>query len=425
MSLTILRSAAARLRSLLPLLAAGLVLTACGGMSEEELQAEADRIHEQALVIDTHIDAPGAHVRDSDWVAADLHRLDDEGRPGQWDIPRMIEGGMDAVFLVVYTGQRELTPENYRNAYETAIRLFDWCETQAESSPVAEIALSTDDIRRLHSEGKRALLIAVENGFPIATDLSRVEEFYDRGMRYMTLTHSSDNQIGASSTESTEREDFGLTDFGREVVREMNRLGAIVDLSHVSDQTFYDVLEMTDVPVVLTHSGLRAIASSARNITDEMLEALAENGGVIQLVALGSYLRDRPENPELEAALQALREEFGDMEAHTEAEQAEFRRRYQEIRREYPTPPVTIDDFMNHLEHAIALAGWDHVGFGSDFDGGGGIQGLEDASDLPAVTVEMLRRGYTEEQIEKFWGGNFMRVFEAVETAAENRDDRD
>ncbi len=403
----------------LPLLALSLALSACSGrMSEEELQAEAARIHEEALVIDTHIDAPGAHVRDTGWVAAELHELDGEGRPGQWDIPRMVAGGMDAVFLVAYTGQRDLTPENYERAYSTALTHFAWVDAQAASSPEAEIALSTNDIRRLHGEGKRALLIGVENGFPIADDLGRLAEFYERGMRYMTLTHSGDNQIGASSGGPSDREDFGLTDFGREVVREMNRLGVIVDLSHVSDQTFYDVLEMTDVPVVLTHSGLRALASSARDITDDMLEALAENGGVIQIVALGSFLRDTPPNPERDAATEALEEEYGDFGSLSGEQQAEFRRRAMEIRREFPTPPVTIDHFMQHLEHAVALVGWDHVGFGSDFDGGGGIQGLEDVAALPALTVEMLRRGYTEEQIEKFWGGNFMRVFEAVEKAA-------
>ena len=395
-----------------------VLLGACSReMSQEQLRARAAQIHAQAWTVDTHIDAPASHLGRTEWSALEYHEYGTGQRTGQWDLPRMVEGGLDAVFLVVYLAQRELTPANYDAAYQRSLAQFEWVHDIARRSPIAEVGLNSQDALRLKAEGKRALFIGVENGFPIGTDLGRLQEFYDLGMRYLTLTHSGDNQIAASSG-SRGREDFGLTEFGRQVVRELNRLGVMIDLSHVSDQTFYDVLEMTAVPVVLTHSGCRALASSSRNITDPMLEALARNGGVIQLVALGSFVRDTPANPERDRALEELMQRFGDPSERTKADREDFSRQRQEIIRRYPTTPVTIEDYLKHIDHAVAVAGIDHVGFGSDFDGGGGVEGLEDVTKLPELTVELLRRGYSREEIEKFWGGNFLRVMQAVEAAA-------
>lgn len=393
-------------------------LVACSaGMTEEQIQAEAARIHDEAWTADTHIDAPYSHAG-SEWNARDRHTYGDEDA-GQWDLPRMREGELDAAFMVVYVGQGPLTPEGYRSAYERAVQLFDWSYAVAEADPDAEIALTVADARRIHQSGRRALFLGVENGYPMGTDIAYVSEFYDRGMRYLTLAHSSDNEIAASSgTSSDEREDYGLTDYGRQVVRELNRLGVMVDVSHVSDKTFYDVLEMTDVPVVLTHSACRALASHSRNITDDMLRRLAENGGVIQLVALDSFLKDPEPNSDRDREIQALNEEFGDISGMSGDRFAEYRSRRNEIRQKYPGSPATLEDFMQHIDHAVAVAGIDQVGFGSDFDGGGGIEGLEDVTKLPDVTVEMLRRGYSEEDIKKFWGGNLLRVMGAVEAAA-------
>jgi membrane dipeptidase len=397
----------------------GMMLPGCSKTyTEEEIQALAPEIHAAAIVIDTHDDAPGGHVGEPEWSAAEYHDQETYGDDaGQWDIPRMIEGGMDATFQVVYTSQRALTPEGFEAAYERAIALFDWCHEAAGSHPDAELALTAADIRRLHENGKRAILIGVENGYPVADQLGRVTEFYDRGARYMTLSHSGDNQICASSS-GRDREDYGLTDFGRQVVTEMNRLGMIIDVSHISDQAFFDVVEMSTAPVVATHSGCRALCEQGRNMTDEMLLALKENGGVIQLVLVPSFLRDSPPNPEQEAAEAALAEEFGDRESLTAEQRQQYRSRSREIRRQYPDPPVTIDDYLKHFEHAVALIGIDHVGFGSDFDGGGRIEGVGDATELPNLTVELMRRGYSRKEIEKFWGGNFLRAMEAVERAA-------
>jgi membrane dipeptidase len=393
-------------------------LAACsGGMTEEQLQSEAARIHDEAWTADTHIDAPYSHAG-SDWSASDRHSYGSDDA-GQWDIPRMRDGGLDAAFMVVYVGQGPLTPEGYQSAYERAVQLFDWSHAVAEADPDAEIALTVADARRIHQAGKRALFMGVENGYPMGTEIARVGEFYDRGMRYVTLAHSSDNEIAASSGTSSEaREDFGLTAYGRQVVRELNRLGVMVDVSHVSDKSFYDVLEMTDVPVVLSHSACRALCSHSRNITDDMLRRLAENGGVIQLVALDSFVKDPEPNSDRDREIQALNEEFGDISGMSGDRFAEFRSRRSEILGKYPGSPAILEDFMKHIDHAVAVAGIDHVGFGSDFDGGGGIVGLEDVTKLPDVTIEMVRRGYSEQDIKKFWGGNLLRVMAAVEAAA-------
>ena len=396
------------------IIAAWSLLAACTGqLSEEQIQVQAPRIHNEAWVADTHLDSPLRGLRDPEWNADERHDS------GCWDIPRMIEGGADAVFLAVYTGQGPLTSEGYERVHTRAIALFDWIHAAADASPHAEFAATDADAERLHREGKRAIFIGVENGYPIGTDIWNVEDFYNRGMRYMTLSHGSDNQICASSTERREREDFGLTDFGRQVVAEMNRLGVMIDCSHISDQTFFDVVEITKVPVIATHSACDGINEHDRNLSDKMLLKLKENGGVIQLIPLGSFIRPTPPNPERDKALEELRREFGDRRSLTDEQRSAYMEQWGEIRRLYPTAPATIDDYMKHIDYAVALIGIDHVGFGSDFDGGGGVENLEDISMLPNLTVELMRHGYSERDINKFWGGNLLRVMKAVEAAAE------
>ncbi len=406
---------------LLPAAAAAALLVlpvACGGqMTEEEIQAKAPGIHDRAWVADTHLDSPGSHARDPEWIAEERHDRSQRGA-GLWDIPRMVEGGADAVFLAVYVGQRPLSDESYQQAHSRAIELFDWIHAMTDVSPNAELALTVADAERLHRAGTRAIFVGVENGFPIGTDIANVEDFYNRGMRYMTLSHSSDNQICASSTQQGDREDFGLTDFGREVVGEMNRLGIMIDCSHISDQTFFDVVELSTAPVLATHSGVDAFNEIGRNFSDEMLLKLKENNGTIQLIPLSSFIRATPPNPERDAAMEALAEEFGDRRELSVERMQEFMAKRREISQQYPTPPVTMDDYVRHIDYVVNLIGIDHVGFGSDFDGGGGIPGIEDISQLPNLTVELLRRGYSSRDIEKFWGGNLLRILRDVEIAA-------
>jgi membrane dipeptidase len=411
--------------------AAPLLLSACAALllpvamgagtrpdgEQDDLLHRAARIHHEAWIVDTHIDSPAREVDGRPWMATDRHTYGEQGA-GQWDLPRMAEGGMDAVFLSVFTSQRELTDEGFAAAYERANALFDQFEGYAASSPDAEMATTVADAHRLHAAGKRALFMGMENGYPIARDLSRVKEFYDRGIRYITLAHTSDNQIAASSTQRGDREDYGLTDFGRQVVREMHRLGIMVDVSHVSDKTFYDVLAMSDIPVVLSHSSCRALCDSPRDITDDMLRVLARNGGVIQLVTFRSYVKSLPRDEARQAAMAALRQEFGNPRQLTGEQRTGYQARLAEVNRMHPPRQVTVNDFLEHFEHAVAVAGIDHVGFSSDFNGGGILDGFEDVTALPKITIELLRRGYSGEDIKKFWGGNLLRVMQAVEDAA-------
>ncbi len=407
-----------RLLTLTAMLVLFTIAAACSGeMTEEQIQAKAPEIHARAWVADTHLDSPGSHARNPEWIAEERHDGEERGA-GLWDIPRMTEGGADAVFLAVYVGQRALSEESYAQAHTRAIELFDWIHAMTDVSPNAELALTVADAERLHREGTRAIFIGVENGFPLGLDIANVEDFYNRGARYITLSHSGDNQICASSGGPQDREDFGLTEYGIEVVKEMNRLGIMIDCSHISDQAFFDVVELSTAPVLATHSGVDAINEHGRNFSDEMLLKLKENNGTIQLIPLSSFIRATPPNTERDTAMEALNEEFGDRQGMSNERRQEFMTRRREISQQYPTPPVTMDDFIKHIDHVVNLIGIDHVGFGSDYDGGGGIAGLEDISQLPNLTVELMRRGYSSRDIEKFWGGNLLRVLGDVEKAA-------
>ena len=284
---------------------------------------------------------------------------------------------------------------------------------------LVELATSPEDAYRIEKEGKRAAFVGMENGYPIGKDLSLVKEYYDRGIRYITLCHGSDNDICDSSTDSRNPEDNGLSDFGREVVAECNRLGIMVDISHTSDKTFFDVLEVTKAPIIASHSSVRTQCDHPRNLSDEMIKALASNGGVIQICFVSSYVKETKPNKKREKAIQALREKYGPRkEIKDEAVLAEMREEYMKVYEKYPSERATVSDLINHVDYVVKLVGVDHVGFGTDFDGGGEVEGCSDVSELPNLTVELVRRGYSEEEIRKIWGGNLMRVFRKVIEAA-------
>lgn len=332
------------------------------------------RIHERTLTIDTHSDTP-MHI---------LYRSFDIGKrqaKGKVDLPRMKEGGLDAMFFAAYVQQLSRTEENYQQSWSLASEMLDSAMVAVErNNHLAEIALCADDALKIKNKGKRAIYLCVENGFAIGKDLKRIRELHDKGVRYITLCHSRNNDICDSSTDKSGAEHNGLSSFGREVVREMNRLGMMVDVSHVSDKSFFDVLEVSSAPVIASHSSVRAIARHERNMTDEMIKVLAKNGGVIQICILTNYLLGREES-----------------------------------RRENSRKQAVVQDIVDHIDHVVKLAGVDYVGIGSDFDGGGGISGCMDVSEFPNITRELLRRGYSEEDIQKIWGGNVLRVFREVE----------
>jgi len=267
----------------------------------------------------------------------------------------------------------------------------------------------------LEKEGKRAAFIGMENGYPIGKDLSLVKEYYDRGIRYITLCHSSDNDICDSSTDRRNPEDNGLSDFGKKVVAECNRLGIMVDVSHASDKSFFDVLEVTKTPVIASHSCVRSLCDHQRNLSDEMLKALALNNGVIQICFVSSFVKKAKPNPEREKALAELREKYGPRsEVKDENLRQKMRDEYMDIYEKYPSERATVEELVDHIDYVVSLIGADHVGIGTDFDGGGGVEGCNDVSELPNITEELLRRGYSEEDIQKIWGKNIMRVLKKV-----------
>ncbi|MDW7761877.1 MAG: dipeptidase [Acidobacteriota bacterium] len=410
---------------LFPVLAAAFLLLS-GGCSDSpapNLEEQARDIHARILTVDTHVDTPFNLLRE-DWKIGDRHNFEERGG-GRVDLPRMIEGGLDAVFFAVFVGQGPLTPEGYQQARERADRVLeavhDMCREYGE---VIGLALDPDDAYRLKKEGRRVAFIGMENGYPLGTNLDLLRDYHQRGIRYLGLVHGSDNQICDSSTDRRNPEDNGLSAFGRDVVLECNRLGLMVDLSHASDRTFTEVLEITRAPVIASHSSVRALCDSPRNLNDDMLRALAENGGVIQICFLSSYLRTPAPNPEREAALKDLTAKYGNLrEIEDEELRKTARTEYEDINVRFPLERASVKDVVDHIDHVIRIAGEDHVGIGTDFDGGGGVVGCEDASGMMNVTVEMLRRGYSEERIEKIWGGNIMRVFRDVIAVAADLSD--
>lgn len=399
-----------------PVLAAALLFSfvGCSDAPAPSLEEQARDIHARILTVDTHVDTPFNLLRE-DWKIGDRHRFDERGG-GRVDLPRMIEGGLDAVFFAVFVGQGPLTPEGYRQARERADQVLgavhDMCRDHAD---VIGPALDPDDADRLKREGRLVGFIGMENGYPLGTDLDLLKSYHQRGIRYLGLVHGSDNQICDSSTDRRNPEDNGLSAFGRDVVLECNRLGMMVDLSHASDRTFYEVLEITRTPVIASHSSARALCDSPRNLDDDMLRALAGNGGVVQICFLSSYLRTPAPNPEREAALKELAAKYGPLrEIEDEELRKAARAEFDDINVRFPLERASVGDVVDHIDHVIRIAGEDHVGIGTDFDGGGGVVGCEDASEMMNVTVEMLRRGYSEDRIEKIWGGNIMRVFREV-----------
>lgn len=406
-----------KLLLLLPL----IFLFACNNhVTEEDVVAEAKRIHDKVLTIDSHMDTPLWMTREGFDIGTDNSEA---ARGSKVDLARMEEGGLDAAFFAVFVGQGPRDEDGNAKSRERALVLFDTVYNAIGRYPDrAEVALNSMDAYRLEKEGKRAIFIGMENGYPIGNDLSLVKDYYDRGTRYITLCHTRNNDICDSSTDKEGPEHDGLSPFGEEVVKEMNRLGIIVDLSHASDASFYDVLKVSETPVIASHSCARAICDNPRNLDDDMLRALAENGGVIQMCILSSYVEDPAPNPQRDSAMDALRVKYNDWEDLTDEQLKNARAEWQQLNVDFPRILSTVGKVVDHIDHIVAVAGIDHVGIGTDFDGGGGVEGCYDVSEMGNITLELVKRGYTEEEIEKIWGKNFIRVFREVEEYARNNE---
>ncbi len=387
-------------------------------VDESALREKAARIHASVLTIDTHCDTPMRLVREN-WDIGEYHDPGKRGS-GKIDLPRMKQGGLDAEFFAVFIGQGARTPEGIEKAREKADKIFQAIKQMCEKySDRIELGLNPDDAYRLEKQGKLTCYIGMENGYPVGTDLSYVKRFYDMGARYITLCHTKNNDICDSSTDPNGPEFHGLSEFGKKVVTEMNRIGMIVDISHVSDEAFYDVLKISKAPVIASHSDTRALCDNPRNLSDEMIKKLAENGGVLQMCLLSGYVKKPKPNPEREAAMNKLWEKYGKWgEIKSDSVKEIVRKEYYAIREKYPEEKATVKDLVDHIDHVVNLVGVDYVGIGTDFDGGGGLADCNDVSEMGNITLELVRRGYSEEDIRKIWGGNFMRVFRRVQEVA-------
>ena len=385
---------------------------------EEALRRKAAKIHAKALTIDTHGDVPTYMMSHTGFDLSQEHDAHTTG--SRIDFPRMKKGGLDAMFFAVYLGQGPRTPEGNTLAKQKALKLFDLIHQAVKEHPdLAELATSPEDGYRIVKKGKRAIFIGIENGWPIGNDLSLLKTYYDLGARYMTLSHTFNNDIADSSTDPEGPEHNGLSPFGEKVVAEMNRLGMMVDISHVSDSTFYDAIRLSKAPLIASHSSARALSDHPRNMTDNMIRLLAKHGGVIQMNMLTGYLIKQQPNPEREAAIKALREKYSNRAGLSEEEQKERYAAMAGINRKYPQEQATLQQVVDHIDHVVQLVGIDHIGIGADLDGGGGVTGMYDVSEMDNITLELVKRGYSAKSIEKIWSGNLFRVMKEVDKVAQ------
>ncbi|MDY8136642.1 dipeptidase [Aquimarina sp. 2201CG5-10] len=402
-------------------------------LTEMQIVTKAKEIHKNVITLDTHCDINIKNFTDSINYTQDLS--------SQVTLPKMNKGGLDVAWFIVYTGQDSLTPSGYEKAHEIAMSKFEAIHrlTDTIAPDKIELALSSDDVRRIHASGKKVAMIGIENGYPVGTDINNVKKFHDLGARYMSLSHNGHSQLCDSNTGEADGVWLhnGLSDLGKQVIAEMNKTGIMIDVSHPSKESMRQMIELTKAPIIASHSSARALCNHSRNLDDEQLQWLKENGGVVQTVAFTSYLNtekfEKRNKKELEIAKQIAdsmgvkwieREEVMKLSTEEKEKYYDFYMKMLSIRREKEKkmndlpPAVNVIDFVNHIDYMVEKIGIDHVGISSDFDGGGGIDGWSDASETFNVTLELVKRGYKEEEIEKLWSGNLLRVLDEVQKVA-------
>jgi len=369
--------------------------------------------HESLVTLDTHLDTPASLVLPG-WSIVAAHDVHVDYT--QVDVPRMKQGGLDGGFWVIYTPQGRLDPEATRKARDFALmRGIAIREMVAAHSDQFALASSAADAPRIAASGKRVVYLSIENAWPLGDDPSLLRSFYAMGVRISGFAHFKTNQFADSSTDQPKWD--GLSPLGVQLLAEMNRLGVVPDLSHSSDRALDDALRLSKAPLILTHSGCKAVFDHPRNIDDAHLRALAAQGGVIQINSV--YVKASKPNPQRDAATKALEAKFPEDRTLSVSERAELLAQRHEIDRNFPEDRATFDDVMANLLHAIKVAGVEHVGIGLDWDGGGGVIGLEDVADLPKLTGALLAAGYSKDDVAKIWSGNVLRVLAAAEAAAQ------
>ena len=374
-------------------------------------------LHERLLVLDSHLDTPMQLARPG-WDISQRHRYADD--LSQVDLPRMREGGLDGGFFAVFTPQGPRTAEGLTLASEHGLAVITRIRDMVAARP-DEFALATraQEVPGIVASGRRVVLISMENAEPLAADPGRLATYQRLGLRMLGLVHAQNNSFADSATALPEW--HGLSPAGRELVGEANRLGILIDVSHASDAVFDQVLALSSAPVIASHSGARAIGPHPRNLDDARLRRLAEKGGVIQVNSFPSDLVPRPPNPERDKVLAPLYREFRLAASLSPEQVADLARRIREADARYPLPPTRLDDFMAHLLHILDVVGPQHVGIGADWDGGGGVEGLRDVSDLPRISERLLAAGYSEQDLAAIWGGNLLRVLAAAEANAASK----
>tara|TARA_B100000949_G_scaffold156888_1_gene137963 strand:+ start:327 stop:1646 length:1320 start_codon:yes stop_codon:yes gene_type:complete len=402
-------------------------------LTENQLLAKAMSIHLEVITLDTHCDINIRNFTDSINYTQKLET--------QVNLPNMKEGGLDVAWFIVYTGQDSLNDIGYKNAYDNAISKFEAIHRLVDSIAPNDIALATTskEVKDIHESGKLVAMIGIENGYPIGTDLSNVKTFYDMGARYMSLSHNGHSQLSDSNTGEEDGVWLhnGLSELGKEVVSEMNRVGMMIDVSHPSKEAMRQMINLTEAPIIASHSSARALCDHSRNLDDEQLQWLKENNGVVQTVAFSSYLNTEKHNAYNDAK-QKLYKSVGQKMGFEIIERDSVRLLDNEARTAYydnyrkvinaskekvealkqEIAPVNVSDFVDHIDYLVEKIGISHVGISSDFDGGGGIHGWEDASETFNVTLELVRRGYTQKEIEMLWSGNLLRVLDDVEAVS-------
>jgi len=400
----------------------------------ENLEEKARRIHDAVITIDTHDDINVKNFTDSINYTQNLDT--------QVNLPKMKEGGLDVAWLIVYTGQDTLSADGYAKASDNAMSKFEaihkLCEEIAPDQ--IELALTSADVRRIVDSGKKVAMIGVENAYPIGEDLSKIEEYQKLGARYISLAHNGHSQFSDSNTGEQDSVWLhnGLSDLGKQAVAEMNRVGIMIDVSHPSKEAMKQMIELTKAPIIASHSSARALCNHSRNLDDEQLLLMKENGGVVQTVAFSSYLNTEKHEARADYMKQVYqkvadslgvdwyeRSQFATLSKEQRDAFFEYYPKVVNIAKELAEkdpnipPAVNVSDFVDHIDYMVKLIGIDHVGISSDFDGGGGIEGWSDASETFNVTLELVKRGYTEEEIAKLWGGNLMRVLDEVQAVAQ------
>ncbi len=394
-----------------------LAIAACGNESGDAPDSAA--IHDRVLTLDSHVDISPDYTFLPEFDPGKMTKM-------KVDLPKMRAGGLDGAFFIVYVGQTARTEENYAAAKQAALRKFTAIHRMTDELYPDQIGLAygPDDVRRIYKDGRKVAIIGIENGYVIGKDISLVEDYYNRGARYMTLAHNGHNDICDSAQPKKElgdgpAEHGGVSDFGRQVIGEMNRVGMMVDISHVSVDCMTQAVNMSQAPVIASHSGVRALADHPRNLTDEQLKLLAQKGGVIQLVAYTGYVKV---DPARSAAFETLMADIADRHGLSKgdfeniAKTPEWTQGMADINVQFPL--ANVRNFIDQVDYAVKVAGIDHVGISSDFDGGGGIIGWNDASESLNITRELVTRGYSEQDIAKIWGGNLLRVWAEADRVA-------